>query len=72
MTHVGLQTDKSIDELEAHLKLIGIKGFIEFDKKEPGLYLMSVNPLTGSSSLEDFSTQEIEEELEDRKGFSCT
>lgn len=57
-THIGLQTKLKLEEVEHALKKIGINNIMEFNKEKDGIYLLSMNPLEGSSCDSDDSEPE--------------
>ena len=65
--HIGMQINFPIEELEEHLKLLEIKPFINFNKNKSGLYLMSINQLSGIKYISDFTDEEIKNEYERRE-----
>lgn len=74
-THYGFQTSRPTDEIEKLLKSIGINGFMEFNKNEDGVYLLSGSPLEGwcpdtepetKTSLSEYSVYDLKMELLER------
>ena len=64
MIHICMQIENRDDVVKA-LEPLGIKSAIDFNSEEPGIYLMSRDPLT-FNTLEDYTTEELIKELEDR------
>lgn len=61
-THYGFQSSRPRAEIEEVMITIGIKGFIDFDKEDDGLYYMSINPVS-SPDIGDYSNEELIAEL---------
>ncbi len=64
-THYGFQSSRPRTEIEEAMITIGIKGFMDFNKEEDGMYYMSINPVS-SPDIGDYTNEELIAELEAR------
>ena len=61
-THYGFQSSRPRTEIEEAMLTIGIKGFMDFDKEDDGLYYMSINPVA-SPDIGDYTDDELLAEI---------